>query len=63
MPTFVYAISGADQPAPVKIGKTGNVAKRLRHLQTASPVALQVWWSKETTDPDLEAQAASPLCR
>ncbi|MFJ4633594.1 GIY-YIG nuclease family protein [Streptomyces sp. NPDC088847] len=56
MTTFLYAISSADQPAPVKIGKTGNVTQRLSQLQTASPFPLRVWWSKETADPDLEAK-------
>ncbi|WP_443052756.1 GIY-YIG nuclease family protein [Streptomyces sp. NBC_00299] len=56
MTTFLYAISSSDQPAPVKIGKTGNVEKRLRQLQTASPFPLRVWWSRETADPDLEAK-------
>ncbi|WP_373466588.1 GIY-YIG nuclease family protein [Streptomyces umbrinus] len=53
---FLYAISSAEQPAPVKIGKTVDVAKRLQQLQTASPLPLQVWWSRETTDPTLEAK-------
>ncbi|WP_398871215.1 GIY-YIG nuclease family protein [Streptomyces mirabilis] len=53
---FLYAISSSDQPAPVKIGKTGNVGQRLRQLQTASPFPLQVWWSRETADPELEAK-------
>ncbi|MFD5848181.1 GIY-YIG nuclease family protein [Streptomyces chartreusis] len=56
MTTFLYAIGSSNQPAPVKIGRTGNVEKRLRQLQTASPSRLHVWWSRETTDPDLEAK-------
>ncbi|WP_432038687.1 GIY-YIG nuclease family protein [Streptomyces cucumeris] len=56
MKIFLYAISSSDQPAPVKIGKTRNVRKRLGQLQTASPFPLQVWWSRETNDPDLETK-------
>ncbi|MFD0033025.1 GIY-YIG nuclease family protein [Streptomyces sp. NPDC127172] len=56
MTTYPYAISSSDQAAPVKIGKTGNLANRLRQLQTASPVPLRVWWSRETTDPALETR-------
>ncbi|MFD8630437.1 GIY-YIG nuclease family protein [Streptomyces hygroscopicus] len=56
MTTFLYAISSSEQPAPVKIGKSGNVTKRLRQLQTASPVLLQVWWQRETSDPGLETK-------
>ncbi|MEW2373424.1 GIY-YIG nuclease family protein [Streptomyces sp. NPDC006656] len=56
MTVFVYAISSSQQPAPVKIGKTKDVAKRLRQLQTSSPVRLQVWWQRETNDPALESK-------
>ncbi|MER6736544.1 GIY-YIG nuclease family protein [Streptomyces puniciscabiei] len=56
MTIFLYAISSSEQPAPVKIGKTSNIGNRLRQLQTASPFPLQVWWSRETTDPELEAK-------
>ncbi|WP_412104407.1 GIY-YIG nuclease family protein [Streptomyces europaeiscabiei] len=56
MTTFLYAISSSEQLAPVKIGKSGDVLKRLRQLQTASPVPLQVWWQRETTDPGLEGK-------
>lgn len=56
MTTHVYAISSSEQPAPVKIGKSANVNKRLSQLQTASPVPLRVWWQRETPDPELEAK-------
>lgn len=56
MSTYLYAISNFDQPAPVKIGKTCNLDNRLRQLQTASPFPLRVWWSQETTDPELEGK-------
>ncbi|NED07568.1 GIY-YIG nuclease family protein [Streptomyces sp. SID6648] len=56
MTTYVYAISSAEQPAPVKIGKSTNVTNRLHQLQTASPVPLQAWWYRETTDPALEGK-------
>ncbi|MFI1177841.1 GIY-YIG nuclease family protein [Streptomyces melanogenes] len=56
MSLFLYAISSAEQPAPVKIGRSVNVARRLCQLQTASPSPLRVWWSRETSDPDLEGK-------
>lgn len=52
--TFLYAISSSKQPAPVKIGKSTDVASRLRQLQTASPAPLRVWWQHETEDLELE---------
>ncbi|MEU3434207.1 GIY-YIG nuclease family protein [Streptomyces sp. NPDC006863] len=54
MSTHVYAISSSEQPAPVKIGRTANVLRRLSQLQTASPIPLRVWWQRETPDPELE---------
>ncbi|WP_381805479.1 GIY-YIG nuclease family protein [Streptomyces niveus] len=56
MSIYIYAISGTEQPAPVKIGKTVEVTRRLRQLQTGSPVPLRVWWQRETSDPDLESK-------
>ncbi|MFJ2847014.1 GIY-YIG nuclease family protein [Streptomyces griseofuscus] len=56
MTTHVYAISSSEQPAPVKIGKTANVTRRLSQLQRASPVPLRVWWQRETPDSELETK-------
>ena len=51
---FVYAIAPVENPGPVKIGRSKNVAQRLITLQGSSPYRLAIRWQHETSDVQLE---------
>ena len=51
---FIYAIGDDSGTNVIKIGRSGNVTKRLYQLQNASPSVLRVWWQHRTMDLDLE---------
>ena len=57
--TKVYFIEG-EGSGLVKIGKTGNVKRRLRALQTSSPVSLNLLMTIEYDD-DLESRIHNKL--
>jgi|SRR5579872_871581 len=63
---YVYMIGPAEPMLPyrVKIGKADDVHRRLRGLQTGSPVKLKIMWMTEHPEPyRLEAKLKASLAK
>lgn len=57
---FIYGV-GTDKAGPLKIGRTSDVAFRLKHLQMGNPLVLVPWFSVEV--PQMQAYSVEHVER